>query len=450
MTTPRRVHGVFLGPIEIAGYFARLRIGLEAVGVRSMYVDLAEHPFLYVESPPANRITRLARLSARRGHAGPRPVRAYWKFVSVAARTVILLRALLSCDTFVFGAAHTLLGRRELPLLRLLGKRIVVIFFGSEIRPSYLDGIEAGSGATPSPSTLVAATRRKRSRVRGLERYADAIVSHGPMSHLLARPFVSWLEIGIPTTPDDAGGEARAVSGPVRVLHAPSDTGAKGTAEIRATVTSLIDEGLPIEYLELRKLPNAEVRAALSGADIVVDQLYSDTPMAVLASEAAAAGRPAIVGSLDWVGALDRVSHEATPPTVRCSPEELEPVLRRLVASAAEREKLGRHAREFVTDRWNPEAVARRFLAVCDGTAPVEWMRSPADIEYVSGAGLSRARLASVLAAIASEPGEDPFCVGDKPQLVARLQSAATGAPSTSDSRMAPHRTRGPAGEEMT
>ena len=418
-----KVRGVFLGPMEVAGYFARLGAGLRAIGVKTLYADLENHPFSYPEAPAPTFAVRLARVAIRRsGAARGAARRVGWKLASLLARGLLLARAIATCDLFIFGSGQTLFGGRELRLLRILGKRIVIVFFGTDVRPSYLDGIEARS-PNATPARLIEWTRQKRDRARAVERHATAIVSHPPDSQLLSRDFVAWLSIGIPTPTRPA---ARAHEpGPLRILHAPSNPLAKGTAAIREAIERLRQEGRAIEYRELQGASNADVADAIAEADVVVDQLYSDTPMAVLASEAAAAGRPTVVGSLDWGAALDGVAPEELPPTIRCHPRSLDDALRELTLSSMN--ELGRDARSFVRERWSPEAVARRYLSIADGSAPTEWYRSPASISYAAGTGLSERDLVGVLSFLA-DISDDPFAVGDKPGLEARIRRiAATG-----------------------
>jgi hypothetical protein len=424
----RPVRGVFLGPVEIAGYFARLRVGFESLGVRTLYVDLSDHAFSYAESPPAPFEVR-ATMAANRRLEERSPGRAFWKAVSIGARALLLARALLTCDAFVFGSGHTLFGRRELRLIRMLGKKVIVVFFGSEVRPSYLDGVETAA-SIPTRARFAELNRQKRHRILELERHATAIISHPAMSQLLRRPYVSWLEIGIPTMPVEP--PQREPRNTVRILHAPSHADAKGTDVIRGTIARLAEGGMKIDYTELQSTTNARVRDALLDADVVIDQLYADTPMAVLASEAAGAGIAALVGSLDWDPILADAHPDSIPPTVRCTPEAFEATLRELVESEPRRQSAGEQAREFVRTRWRPEHVAGRYLALIRGATPSQWLRTPSAVRYASGAGLSRERLRANLRLMASR-SDDPFDVRDKPALERRLLALAEGDPEVPD-----------------
>ncbi len=126
---------------------------------------------------------------------------------------------------------------------------------------------------------------------------------------MLARPFVNYFRIGMPrprsqqvemTADSEDHYEARSALRPTRILHAPSHPRAKGTDRIRLAVESLRSKGYEIEYTELTNAANAEVLAHLHECDFVIDQLYSDTPMATFAAEAADVGRPSVVGGYGW------------------------------------------------------------------------------------------------------------------------------------------------------
>lgn len=422
-TGQERTSRVFLGPSEIAGYFARLGVGMQAIGVATMYVDLSGHSFSYSEAPRPTLAVRLVRSAQR--HAGDEfwLSQGLWLVINIAARAALLLWAIIRCDVFIFGFGQSLLRLHELPLLRLLGKRLVFVFFGSDARPAYLDGIDA-NGPDVTAEQLVALTRAKRKMIRRLEEYADVIVSHGAYSQLLRREYADWMQIGIPTLPDHSTPPSSWPG--VRVLHAPSDPLAKGTALIREMVARLQQEGLEIDYRELQGASNVLVQQLLAETDVVVDQPYADTPMAVLASEAAAAGKPTLVGSLDWSRITAGIEPAALPPTIRCAPESMGAALRDLVRSGEARQAAGQRARAFVRNRWSPEDVARRYLALADGRAPRAWFRSPQSIQYIGGSGLTRDKLRHILQMVGAFQG-DAFSVADKPELTRRLAAADIG-----------------------
>jgi hypothetical protein len=129
----------------------------------------------------------------------------------------------------------------------------------------------------------------------------------------------------------------------IRIAHAPTNRGIKGTAEIMATVERL-RERHPIELDIIENVPNAECLARKARADILVDQLilgYGNN-----AIESWAMGTPVIAG--------------VTDPWTRAKMLELWGALPFVDAT-----EVGLEARleELITDRSARVAAAKRGLA---------------------------------------------------------------------------------------
>ena len=286
---PRRPR-IFIGLVEIAGYYAGLEQGLRELGMTVTRVDLYGSPFEYrAASERAVPVKVVEWLGRRRAHT-PRhrlAAKVWWKALHLASLPPFLLWAAARHDVFVFGFGSSFLAEREYRFLSRCRKRLVFIFHGSDIRPTYIDGSETAPSRELTTEDCVAMTRRKRARIERIEATADLIVSLPSFSQLLSRQFVSFLAIGIPTAPDRLSSAGPCAPGAPRVLHSPSQPEAKGSDLIRATVDELREEGCDLEFVELRNVTHAQVVTELERCDFVVDQLYSDTPMAGFATEAA-------------------------------------------------------------------------------------------------------------------------------------------------------------------
>ena len=79
-------------------------------------------------------------------------------------------------DVFVFGFANTFLRLAELPLLRLLRKKVIFVLHGSDARPPYMNG--AARRAPWNAAEVVARTRVQKLRLARIERYADAVIAN--------------------------------------------------------------------------------------------------------------------------------------------------------------------------------------------------------------------------------------------------------------------------------
>lgn len=393
---------VLIGTKEVAGYYHRLAGGLRDLGVPVTTVGISAHVFHYgtVGARSVAVVARYERSSSLFEKAPRRRIALKLRnLIRFCFDTLALLHwAIPRHDVFIFGFGSSLLFRRlDIPLLKLFGRRtIAMLGHGSETRPAYIDGAQLQVNGTPISGTV--SRRRVNSIRRNLApflRWADVIVS-APLSaqHLkdltlnsfaLGLPNDTMCHRESPDTVDDDNASHRSLT---RILHAPSHPIAKGTAKIRAAIESLKQKGHQIDYVEVSGQPHAVVQAELLRCDFVVDQLYSDTPMAGFAAEAAAHGKPAVVGGYGWESLRGFVNEEAWPPSAICHPDETEATIEQLIIDPAYRLQLGARAREFVTTHWTSRQVAERYLRLIEGNIPRDWWFDPLQVCYVHGAGM--------------------------------------------------------------
>jgi hypothetical protein len=414
---------ILLGPIEIAGYYAGLEAGFRELGADALSLDLEGNRFGYGRDsgrdPMAVRLSRrlAAEIRTRQSQAIRRRL---CKAARALANALVLIWAISRYDVFVFSFGQTLLGTRELPLLRRLGKRIVFVFHGSDARPPYIDGVRMAPDRAMPTGTCIRSTRRMKSKVKRIERYAHAVVAQPAFSHFFERPVVNFFAIGVPWRDRPAVAEGRQRAGKsIRILHSPSDPVVKGSARIREAIDALKAEGLAPELVELQGVPNDVVLRELADCDFVIDQVYSDAPMVGFATEAAVAGKPSIVGGYAWPENHRAFGDLPMPPVEECAPDDLAGAIRRLASNEGRRRSLGAAARTFVLDRWSRAAVARRFLTLIEGERPAEWMFDPRGLRYVEGCGLTRDRARANVRAVIAAGGPAALCLSDKPELEA-------------------------------
>jgi hypothetical protein len=304
----------------------------------------------------------------------------------------------------------------------------VIVFTGSYHRPPYLCGHAIRING--NPRVLAAESKRLRLRVARAERWASAVVALPASAQFHRRPFVDFLKIGIAFDPPDieAGGlVVDRAHDDVRLLHCPTDPAAKGTAEIRRSVARCRGRGLNITLREITGRPNIEVLEAIQSCDFVVDELYSDTPMAKFATEAAYYAKPAVVGS--YAAATYRDGEgEGLPPSLLCHPDELHDAITALATDATMRRDLGLRAQRFVTSQWTPMAVAERLLTLLNGAAPPDWIVDPREIRYVHGWGAPEATVRAAIRRMLDELGVDSLQLAQNSPLRKLAVDLAGGA----------------------
>lgn len=420
---------VFIGPTEVAGIGHGLTCGLRRLGFQADGVFESPHPFAYEIARHTSTIARwwcatggLSRDLRSSASALAWPVAA----IHLLLAWPVLALCLIRYEAFVFLSGKTITNTRfELLLMRLLGKRAIVVFVGSDARPPYINGAWAWSSA----KKMKQLTLKIRKRVHRFENAGIMCVNAPGTAHFHRRPVINWFAIGLPSTIAERSVQQTPTqnnpsldktvppAAKVRLLHSPSNPQVKGTALIEQTVNSLLSRGLPIEWVKISGLSNVQVLNEIRRCDLVVDQLFSDTPMAGLATEAAQLGKPAIIGSY-----LARTPSLITgnwpmPPSRFVDPDQFEAELEALVRDTEARRSLGEAALHFVDSAWSCEAVAGRVMACLRGEIPDYWWFNPSSTTYLHGCGLDetegRRRVRELVAAY----GAGALGLDDKPSL---------------------------------
>jgi glycosyltransferase involved in cell wall biosynthesis len=250
---------------------------------------------------------------------------AQWRaFAQLAPRT----------DIFHFYFGLTLLPKSvQFPLLRLLGKRSVMHFLGSDIRGKAPEELEWS----------------KRAGARVVGSY-DAI-RWVPDAHVIP-PGVDVHAIE-ETPPSD---RERPV-----VLHAPSSRTRKGTEFVVAACAELDCELEIVEGLDHRDAFERYRRA-----DVIVDQLNAGW-YGVFAIEAMALGKPVVTFLHEEAVRRTSEAFGIDVPIVGATKESLREVLRPLVDSPDVRRRVGAASRAYVEEMHDVRRMADRLIDLYAG-----------------------------------------------------------------------------------
>lgn len=412
---------VLVGTTEISGIARSLVSGFNEIGIFSAAVFSAPHPFTYGESD-GDLLTRIwQRLGALRSKISRNNL--IYKVVLLVSHKsfcwILFLRSLFIFTAYIFVFGKTFTNTvAELSILKFFKKKIVFIYLGSDARLPFTDG--PSFIAEPSAEDFVRAmllSKKISSLVQCQESYADYVINAPATGHYHLKPFINWFSMGVPVTIPCKMVSPKNVNAVTRILHSPSHPIAKGSTEISAVIDRLRLKGHQIDFIQLERVPNAVVLDELSRCDFIIDQLYSDTPMAVFATEAAHFGKPAVVGGYFSSCIHDFVSEEEMPPSLYVHPADLEEAVERLIVDIDYREQLGLRAKEFVETRWSPRAVAERYLRVLKGDIPESWMCDPKRIHYLRGGGIPESRLKLIVRGLIENFGIGALALSEKPEL---------------------------------
>lgn len=420
----KRTH-IFLGLVEVAGYNKNLKAAFQDLGVECTFIDIYNHVFQYGGSDTPNIIVSGKRWALKGISKNKNIVfKSFFYLVSCTFSFILFSWALFKFDVFIFSFGSSFLNYLDLPILKLFNKKIIFIFFGSDSRPVYID--DQILKHEYSIGKLINKISRQKSGLQIIEKYADIIISHPPSSQFHEKKIIQWLIIGIPKKYIfSTDNESVCENSKIRILHAPSDPIAKGTEKIRKSIQELKEKGYEIEYVEITGKPHSTVIDELKKCDFVIDQIYSDTPMAMFATEAAWYGKSSVVGGYYADYIHNDIPQEIIPPTLYCHPDKIKDSIEKMIVDESFRKNLGKRSMKFVQENWSPEMVAKRYLKLIEGDIPLEWYYDPSSVEYLQGCGVPEQLVKDNVKAIIECGGVESLQLSDKPKLENRFKDFA-------------------------
>ena len=278
----------------------------------------------------------------------------------------------LSSDGFFIGRLPWV-WRYQAQLLKLAGKRIVFIPYGSDsyvyrrVRSSMLmHGLIASYPLFSRQQDEIAA------RLDYWCKHADVCIPatmgmDGFGRWDVAMPSVLSLDLqqwSRSTRQSDADGQ----NGVVVLCHAPNHRSLKGTEFVIAAFEQIKAEGLKVEMRLLEKMQNTEVRRVLrEEVDILIEQLVF-LGHGLNGLEGMASGMPVISNLEDdtYVMPFRRWSYFGECPIASATPENLVDVLRKLVTRPELRRQLGDAGRAYVEKYHGLDSAAHLFSEVVE------------------------------------------------------------------------------------
>lgn len=274
-------------------------------------------------------------------------VRARIAVEAVLPATHVLLEAMrpvlaTTCGTADADGWDFGLGRADLDALLRSGRRVALLFHGSEARRPDRHRSEYRFSPFNSrqhaevTARMTAATERVHSLLAG---FSGPIFVSTP-DLLDDVPDAIWLPVVVGKDCFGAAPPALQRRRPV-VVHAPSNPFLKGTSLIEPVLKRLHSEGL-VEYRRLDAVPSSFVTDFVREADVIVDQVVLGNP-GVLAAEALAAGRLVVAHIAQHV----RDRFPEPPPILEATPDTLEVVLRSVARDPAGHRELAARGPAF-------------------------------------------------------------------------------------------------------
>lgn len=387
--TKRKSKKIFIGISETSGFYGRIYKGLKELGVDCYFAQLIPNRHNYSYTLPCdNWVLRLARKS-------------YYdnKMIFAVIKLLVFVWALCKFDTFVLSDDCGFFRNtaRELKILKLFGKKRVYINLGWYTRLPYAQGKYLAKKEfyfydKPNVANFVKEIEHRTQVVKEMEENIDVYFNFPPQAQLCRKKFISLCYIGNPIDLSDKEENNVETFGKkekrIRILHAPSDVG-KGTEEIRECINKLKNK-YELDYIELINVSNDIVLKEIKKCDFVIDQIYSDAPLAAFPTEAAYYGKPAVVCGYFSEFYKEYYPLNSLPPSIFTLPEDLYVIVEELICNEEFRRKKGKEIQRFVTKNMNSKAVAKRFYKAINGEIDPIWIVDPLKIDYINGWGINK------------------------------------------------------------
>jgi glycosyltransferase involved in cell wall biosynthesis len=242
----------------------------------------------------------------------------------------------------------------DLPIYRMLGKKVVVTYNGCDGRLRRLCGADAfqprGRPYCVCGSRIDDASKLRH--FRWFRRYAHRIFAVNP-DLCRCLPGAEFLPYTIYDFAKLRPAPLQPHSRPLRVLHAPTDRDVKGTRFVLDAVQRLRRERDDVELVLVERLPVPKARELYATADVVIDQLLLGW-YGGLAVEVMALGKPVICylrqDDLKYLNPAMRADVLAT--IIQATPDTIYDVLKQTIEDREQLPRLGEQARAYV-ERWH-------------------------------------------------------------------------------------------------
>jgi glycosyltransferase involved in cell wall biosynthesis len=240
----------------------------------------------------------------------------------------------------------------DLPIYRMLGKKVFFTFHGSDIRIRRIHE-QVNPWSYYRHSTIESDDDRTEKVIEAIRTYANRMfVQSVDYLHFVPEAEVVERVIDLAAWPEQPP-EQR--SRPV-VLHVPSRRGTKGTEFVIAGMQQLAAEGVPVDFRLLEGVSHDEARREIQAADIVVDNVLTGD-YEVVSLETMASSRVAVANIQATVAAA-----YPDAPVFSVDPDTFVERMRSLIASTEERRDLAARGRPYVARAHDAPVIAEKLL----------------------------------------------------------------------------------------
>jgi glycosyltransferase involved in cell wall biosynthesis len=242
----------------------------------------------------------------------------------------------------------------DLPYLSLFNKKMVMTFWGSEVR-------RLSIAKRNNKYARVRVTNEKEiiSRLQVLSRYMHAVIAPDHEIYEYIKDY--FHKVYLVRQAVDYRNYEPAYPKPVirpLVVHAPSLPYLKGTDYIKKAIQQL-KTSIDFDYIQIENMPHQEAMKYYRQADIIIDQLCLGI-YSIFSIEGMLLGKPVVTYIRDDL----KKTYPNDLPIASASPDTIVPVLENLLLHPELRYQLGAKGRRYAIKHHSPENIARQLVTV--------------------------------------------------------------------------------------
>jgi hypothetical protein len=266
-------------------------------------------------------------------------------------------------NTFHFYFGTTLFPRQlDLPLYRFFGKKVVMEYLGWDLQ-LYKHSIAkyelTNAKYYKTPEDAIAGDEKKIKRLRYESKYinkqlicAPYLAEFLPSAEVLPLAFdvdsIEFIPKGIPEKN-------------IKILHAPTHYGNKGTKFIQEAIEKLKKEQFDIEYKIVSGISHTQLIQEYIMCDIFIDQIVSGW-YGTASIEAMAVGRPTICFIRETY--FEYINYGDKIPLIIANPYNIYEVLKKTIIERDKLPEIGIRSRRFVEDIHNVTILTQRLIEI--------------------------------------------------------------------------------------
>lgn len=267
------------------------------------------------------------------------------------------IRSIFNYDVFHFHFGSSLLPYNiDLPILKLFRKKIVMHYWGSDIR-QYSIAQNYLFYNMLEELQIICSKKDENGIIKKLKRIekktdmtivGDYSLSPYSTKSLIIKQAIDLTKIPYVGTNNQNWG--------ITIVHAPSNADKKGTKYVMSTIEQIKKDFGNINFILVENKTNEEALEIYKEADIIVDQLFSES-YGIFTIECMALGKPV----------LCRIHEEFIKcysglPILSTDPNNLYENLRLLIENPDLRRELGEKGRKYVEEVHDSKKIVKQLL----------------------------------------------------------------------------------------